>query len=263
MNASNANKRLVFMALLLACLALAGCSGSALYSHLEEQQANQVMAALLGSGIKADKSLSADKKGWEVRIAESDFPRAMSILESRGLPRRESLTMGEIFKREGFATSATQQKALYVFGLEESMRQKLLKIDGVVDAAVSIALPDRDPLGGDAVDSSASVFIYQAAGADLRDRETDLKVGVKDSIEGLDDVNKVTIKFFTVGGALPAGKAVAGQADKMPTVLASISPLAIGITIAVAVLLALGIAFGGRVRARLAQAKQPPRVWNG
>src|SRR3546814_6882414 len=70
------------------------------------------MAALLGSGIKANKNLSADKKGWEVRIAESDFPRAMSILESRGLPRRESMTMGEIFKREGFATSATQQKAL-------------------------------------------------------------------------------------------------------------------------------------------------------
>src|SRR3546814_13097367 len=85
----------------------------------------------------------------------------------------------------------------------------------------------------------------------------------KDSIEGLDDVNKVTIKFFTVGGAMPAGKAVAGQADKMPAVLASISPLAIAITIAVAVLLALAIAFGGRVRARLAQAKQPPRVWNG
>src|SRR3546814_18919588 len=83
---------------------------------------------------------------------------------------------------------------------------------------------------------------------------------MKYSIEGLDDVNKVTIKFFTVGGAMPAGKAVAGQADKMPAVLASISPLAIAITIAVAVLLALAIAFGGRVRARLAPAKQPPRV---
>src|SRR3546814_17357529 len=98
------------------------------------------MAALLGSGIKANKNLSADKKGWEVRISESDFPRAMAILESRGLPRRKSLTMGEIFTREGFDTSATQQKALYVFGLEESMRTKLLQIDGVVDAGVSVEL---------------------------------------------------------------------------------------------------------------------------
>src|SRR3546814_18907369 len=105
MNASNANKRLVFMALLLACLALVGCSGSALYSHLEEQQANQVMAALLGSGIKANKNLSADQQGWEVRISESAFPRAMAILESTGLPRRKAHTMGEIFKREDFSTT--------------------------------------------------------------------------------------------------------------------------------------------------------------
>src|SRR3546814_12355146 len=130
------------------------------------------------------------------------------------------MTMGEIFKREGVATSATQQKALYVFGLEESMRQQLLKIDGVVDAAVSIALPDRDPLGGENVDSPASVFIYQAPGADLRDRETDLTVGVQDSIEGMDDVNTVTIKFFTVGGAMPAGHAMAGPAHKPPPLLA-------------------------------------------
>ena len=263
MKASNANKRLAILALLLACLALAGCSGSALYSNLEEQQANQVMAALLGAGIKADKTLSTDKKGWEVRIAEGDFPRAMAVLHSKGLPRRQSFTMGEIFKKEGFATSATQEKALYVFGLEESMRQKLLKIDGVVDAAVSIALPDRDPLGGDTADSSASVFIYQAPGTDLRDRETDLKVGVKDSIEGLDDVNKVTIKFFTVGGAAPPPQTATASQPAMPAVLSSISPLAIAISVAVAVLLALLVAFGGRVRARLAEAKQPPRVWNG
>jgi type III secretion protein J len=185
----------------------------------------------------------------------------MQILHAKGLPRRQSFTMGDLFKKDSFATSATQEKALYVFGLEESMRQKLLKIDGVVDAAVSIALPDRDPLGGNEADSSASVFIYQAPGADLRDRETDLKVGVKDSIEGLDDVNKVTIKFFTVGTSV-AGKQAARSPSAMP-VLSSISPLAIAITVAIAVLLALVIAFGGRLRARLAQPKQAPRVWNG
>jgi type III secretion protein J len=260
MKASNGNKRPVIAAVLLACLALAGCGGTALYSNLEEQQANQVMAALLGDGIQADKTLSTDKKGWEVRIAKGDMPRAMQILHARGLPRRQSFTMGDLFKKDSFATSATQEKALYVFGLEEAMRQKLLKIDGVVDAAVSIALPDRDPLGGNEADSSASVFIYQAPGADLRDRETDLKVGVKDSIEGLDDVNKVTIKFFTVGAA--AGKPVARNPSTMP-VLSSISPLTIGITVAIAVLLALVVAFGGRIRARLAQPRQPPRVWNG
>lgn len=249
------------MSVLLACLMLAGCGGAALYSNLEEQQANQVMAALLDAGINADKNPSPDKKTWEVRIPEGDFPMAMQVLHSKGLPRRQSQTLGELFKKEGFASSALEEKARYIFGLQEAMRQKLLKLDGVVDADVSIALPDRDPLGGEARESSASVFIYQAPGVDLRDRETDLKVGVKDGIEGLDDVNKVTIKFFTVA-APAAGKQVSRGAGPMPS-LSSISPLAIAITIGVALLLGLLVAFGGRIRARLAQPKQPPRVWNG
>ena len=249
------------MVVLLGCLVLAACSGSALYSNLEEQQANQVMAALLDSGINASKAPSPDKKTWEVRIAQGDFPMAMQVLHSKGLPRRQSETLGELFKKEGFASSALEEKARYIYGLQEAMRQKLLKLDGVVDADVSIALPDRDPLGGDTRESSASVFIYQAPGVDLRDRETDLKVGVKDGIEGLDDVNKVTIKFFTVA-APAAGKQASRGATAMPS-LSSISPLAIGITIGVALLLALLVAFGGRLRARLTQPKQPPRVWNG
>lgn len=261
MKASIWCKRTGTMAVLLACLALAGCGGAALYSNLEEQQANQVMAALLEAGINAEKNPAADKKGWEVRIAEGDFPMAMQVLHSKGLPRRQSQTLGELFKKEGFASSALEEKARYIFGLQEAMRQKLLKLDGVVDADVSIALPDRDPLGGEARESSASVFIYQAPGVDLRDRETDLKVGVKDGIEGLDDVNKVTIKFFTVA-APAAGKQASRSGGAMPA-LSSISPLAVAVTIGVALLLALAIAFGGRIRARLAQPKQPPRVWNG
>ena len=184
------------------------------------------MAALLDSGINASKAPSPDKKTWEVRIAQGDFPMAMQVLHSKGLPRRQSETLGELFKKEGFASSALEEKARYIYGLQEAMRQKLLKLDGVVDADVSIALPDRDPLGGDARESSASVFIYQAPGVDLRDRETDLKVGVKDGIEGLDDVNKVTIKFFTVA-APAAGKQASRGAAAMPS-LSSISPLAIG-----------------------------------
>ena len=38
---------------LLACCVLAACSGSALYSAMDERQANEVMGALLGSGIQA------------------------------------------------------------------------------------------------------------------------------------------------------------------------------------------------------------------
>ncbi len=253
------------MTALLFCLVLAACSGTPLYSELEEQQANQVMAALLGSGISATKSPSVTKTGFEVRIASSDIPAAMEILRTRGLPQRSSPTLGELFKKEGFASSATDEKARYVFGLQENIRRGLMMVDGVVDANVVVALPDANPLGETPPETSASVLIIQAPGVDLRDRETDLKVSIKDGLQGMTDVNKVTIKFFTVGSGAVTPKQVSGanRTGNVPAMLSSISPLTVGIAIGAALLLGALVALFGRLRARAAPPAAAPRVWNG
>ncbi|MFD0319687.1 hypothetical protein [Lysobacter gummosus] len=44
------------MAALLACLLIVGCTRTPLYSQLDEQQANELMAALLDAGIPAEKT---------------------------------------------------------------------------------------------------------------------------------------------------------------------------------------------------------------
>lgn len=262
MSASRASKSWKLVTALLASLLVAGCTGTPLYSDLEEQQANQVMAALLASGISVTKEPSPSKTGFQVTIASSDIPAAMEILRTRGLPQRASPTLGELFKKEGFASSATDEKARYVFGLQENIRRGLMMIDGIVDANVVIALPDPNPLGETPPESSASVLIIQAPGVDLRDRETDLKVSIKDGLQGMTDVNKVTIKFFTVGSGavLPKQGARGAQVPGMP---ASISPLTIGLAIGVALLLGILVAVFGRLRARLAKPAEAPRVWNG
>jgi len=248
--------------IVLAGLLLVGCSRAPLYSQLDEQQANELMAALLDSGIQADKAPSPSKTGWEVRVGRSDFPYAMQVLRSRGLPRAHYASLGEIFKKEGFASSAIEEKARYIYGLQQELARTLSLMPGVVDARVHIALPDRDPLGGDNVDSSAAVMIYEQAGANVRDRETDIKVLVKDSVEGLDDVNKVTVKFATVAAA--TGAKIGAANGAIPMSLSSISPLGIGLAAGVVALVLLALAFASHFRARYALAKQPqPRVWNG
>lgn len=248
---------------MLVCLMLSACGRDALYSELEEHQANQVMAALLGAGIHASKAPSPSKRGFEVSIAPSDFPEAMRVLHARGLPQRESPTLGELFKKEGFASSATDEKARYVFGLQENIRRGLMMIDGVVDANVVIALPDSNPLGELPPDSSASVLIFQAPGIDLRDRETDLKVSIKDGIVGMSDVNKVTIKFFTVGANAAPLRQAAASNGSLPASLSSINPLTIGIAIGVVVLIGVVLALVGRLRARTSLPKAAPPAWNG
>lgn len=251
--------RVVWIALF--ALLLAGCGRPPLYSALDEQQANELMAALLGSGIDADKTPSPTKVGWQVSVARKDIPYAMQVLHARGLPRAQYASLGEIFKKEGFSSSAMDEKVRYTHGLNQELSRTLSMMPGVVDARVLVALPERDPLGGSNVDSSASVMIFEQAGANVRDRETDIKVLVKDSIEGLDDVNKVTVKFATVPAANPA---IAGGPQAMRMSMSSISPLAIAIAIGVIVLGLLGGWLLSRLRARQAAAKAPqPAVWNG
>jgi type III secretion protein J len=212
---------------------------------------------LLAAGVDAEKGPSPSKSGWEVRVDRSDFPYAMQVLAARGLPRAQYATMCDIFKKEGFASSATEEKGRYICSLQQELSRTLSRFDGVVEARVHIALPDRDPLGGANHDSSASVVVFEQPGANVRDRETDIKVLIKDSVEGLDDINKVSVKFATV--AAPSATRPQGG---VPVALSSISPLAVAIAAGVFVLLGLVVAFRGRLRAAQPKAGAE-KVWNG
>ncbi len=185
--------------MLLLVAGLAGCMGDqqVLFSRLNERQANEVSAALLRMGIDVDKHQLDRSNDWTIRVGKRDLPNAMAILESAGLPRTSHPSMGEIFKKEGFVASPTEDKARYLYALSEELSDTLQKIDGVISARVHVALPDRDLIGGKTESASASVVLVVSPGAHVQERETDIKAIVKDAVEGLDNPDRVTVKFFT------------------------------------------------------------------
>jgi type III secretion protein J len=237
-------------------LLLAACGGKPLYSQLDEGQANQMMGVLIAAGIDADKNPSPSKTGWEVRVAASDFPYAMQILGAHGLPRAQFVTTCEVFKKEGFASSSTEERGREVCSLQQELSDTLTRFPGVVDARVHVTLAERDPLGGSSLDSSASVAIFEQAGASVRDREADIKLLIKDAVPGLTDINKVTVKF-AAAPPLPARPAQGAVA------LSAINPVTLGIAALVVVLLGLLVAFWGRLRAPSQPGKPADQVWNG
>lgn len=248
----------------LACLLLAACGRTALYSDLDEQQANELMAALMGAGIAADKSQSTLQTGtgWEVRVSKGDFPKAMQVLAAHRLPSPRYVSMCETFKKEGFASSSIEERARYQCSLQQELAHTLSGIPGVAEARVHVALVERDQLGNETNDSSAAVTIYERPGANVRDRETDIKVMVKDSIEGLEDPNKVTVKFYPLAAPQASRGGGAGGLS-----VAGFSPMVIGIVAGGLALLALAFAVVGRMRSRSARTAEAQaangRVWNG
>lgn len=180
----------------LVAFALAACGRTPLYANLDEQQANQVQGALLEAGIDADKRPADNKKGWTIEVAKDVFPQAMQLLKAKGLPSAPFESMGKVFRKEGFVSSPLEERARYLYAIAQELEHTIEQIDGVVRARVHIALPEPDPIGDKGKSSSASVVIIEREGARLRDRETDIKAIVTDAVEGLENVNKVTVKFF-------------------------------------------------------------------
>jgi type III secretion protein J len=240
--------------------ALAACGRTPLYANLDEQQANQVQGTLLEAGIDADKRPADNKKGWTVEVAKDDFPHAMQLLNAKGIPSAPFESMGVVFKKEGFVSSPLEERARYLYAIAQELEHTIEQIDGVVRARVHIALPEPDPIGDKGKSSSASVVIIERAGARLRDRETDIKAIVTDAVEGLENVNKVTVKFFerSVGSA---GAADAGT-PPLPSRAATIDALPAAAAVGLPVLLLAGGAFAWwawRGRRQLTVAKRDDR----
>lgn len=239
--------------IVLCVLALSACGRTMLYANLDEQQANQVQGALLAAGIDADKRPADNKKGWSVEVDKHDFPVAMQLLEARGLPAAPFESMGMVFKKEGFVSSPLEERARYLYAIAQELEHTLEQIDGVVKARVHIALPEPDPVGDKQKSASASVVIIQDAGTELADRETDIKAIVTDAVEGLENVNKVTVKFF----ARSESEAVHALAQPSPaTHAARVGPVPVAAAVGVPAIaggigLALWAWFGSRRRTAL------------
>jgi type III secretion protein J len=185
-----------FFALALSLL-LTACTGTPLYSNLTEQQANEVLAALLRANLDADKMRTAGNDPvWTVHVSSEQFDQAMTVLRASGLPSAAKESLGDVFKKEGFVSSALEEKARYIYALEQGFEATIMGIDGVVNASVHIALPERDLLTDEVRPARASVTIIKAPTAKIEQQKANIISIVKNGVEGLDSADNITVIFF-------------------------------------------------------------------
>ncbi len=185
---------------------LSACQMS-LYEGLEQQEANQMVAALISAGVPAER-IAGENGAFAVAIDEADMPRAMAALEREGLPSRSFETLGEVFKKEGLLSSPTEERARLVYATSQELSRTINEIDGVLSARIHVVLPEDSGRGQTASSGSASVFVRHKADADIEALMPDIKMLVTRSIANLayDQVSviRVAAPATEAGAAMPS-----------------------------------------------------------
>ena len=183
-----------------AVLALAGCKAE-LYRALPEQEANEMIALLMRSGIQADKVIAKDGTD-SIEVDKARFGEAVTLLHDAGYPRKQFETMGEVFRSSGLVASPLQERARFLYALSQELSATISQIDGVISARVSVVLPQNDILDRSPTPSSASVFVKYDSRFDVGKLVPQIKMLVADSVQGL-GYDKVSVIEVPVAPPLP------------------------------------------------------------
>lgn len=169
---------------LLVCLSLCGCQQE-LLKGLDQAQANEVLAALQRYNIPAQK-LDGGKAGYTVRVEAGDFPAAVDLLKTFGLPGRKEVEIADFFPSDSLVTSPVAERARLYSAQEQRLEQSLRTLDAVVSARVHLSYPIDD-------DNRAPVRVSALVGYQ---NETDspmlvaeIKRFLQNAVEGVDPDN--------------------------------------------------------------------------
>ena len=239
---------------------LGGCKTD-LYSKLSEVEANEIISTLSRNNISASRVYAKDGTST-IRVEESSFSDAVSVLNDTGLPRQKFVTMGDIFADTKLVSSPMEERARFIYALSQELSKTLSEIDGVFAARVHLVLPRNDPLRQDEKPSSASVFIKHDATASVSNLMPQIKTLVTNSIEGL-TYDKVSVVFVPAEkrqtGAGRSASSLRPESASGFNVLGMNDPYLLLATGGVGWLFAMGLAYAlwRRVRAKSAL----PALW--
>lgn len=128
----------------IAVLSLAGCA-TEVQSGLDENQADAIVVALHRAGIGATKDAQGrgDDARYAVSVLDEDVAQALNVLQEEHLPGRPEPGLHDLFGEGGLVPTATEERARYIAALSGELSRSLESIDGVLDARVHVALPER------------------------------------------------------------------------------------------------------------------------
>lgn len=175
---------LLWVAMAVAVMLLAGCNRESVRKNLTEDQANEVMAILVLHEVAAKKD-ALEKKEFEVTVPSEDLGYALQIVKQYALPRDIYQTpMCEIFKKQGMISVPIEDRARWMCSKALSLERAVFQgIDGVVTVTSSVSYADRDPFSDKQEAPHAAVTIKHVK--DARIDVDKVKAIARDSNAGI------------------------------------------------------------------------------
>ena len=140
-----------------------GQNYATLYSQLSERETAQVVDALQSAGIPH----KLEGPSGSVTVPEPQLREARMRLAAQGLPQSDALGVEMIQKDNGFGTSQFMETARYQLAIETELARTIVKVQGVQNARVHLALPRASAFVRDQRHATASVMLQLYSGRRL------------------------------------------------------------------------------------------------
>lgn len=186
---------------------LTACAKSqTIITDVDEREANEIVVFLASKGIVASKeSSSSTTTGgggdttpmFNISTNETTMTEALSYLNQNGFPKKKSVSLLDLFAKQGLMSSEKEETIRYQAGLAAQIASTIRKIDGVIDADVQLSFPEGEALPGEEVIKqkiTASVYVKHQGIIDDPNSHlvTKIKRLVAGSVTGL-DINDVAV----------------------------------------------------------------------
>ena len=163
-----------------------------LYSQLDEQEGNEMLALLLQHDISSRKRAAKDNM-VSLEVNTHKIPEAMELLRKNGYPRDKFSTFKDLFNTDKLIATPYEDRTRYTYGLSQELADTLSRVDGVMTARVHLVLPaeDDDEMGT----ASAAVYIKHNPNYDMDEHIPKIKSVVASGIESI-DYEAVNVALF-------------------------------------------------------------------
>jgi len=218
---------------------LTGCA-TAVAADLNENVANEIVVALVESGVAAAKEPDPDHEGrWRVTAPRNDGSTAIAVLEKRNLPPEATTGVLDALGDGSIVPSRTSEHARLVAGTAGELERSLRDVDGVLEARVHLAVPPVDTLAlGSTPQSPTASVLIRHSGPTPPLSEGDVQRLVAGAVAGLVPEHVSVVATPVPNARQPAERSLA-HFGPLTVTRASLPPLRIAVGAIVAIDLSL------------------------